>query len=64
MKFVNLICHVFYLQMIQCLFKNAKHCAVNTIDFKHFPVDSISQALQILAVGRLYSLYFSDHNLT
>ena len=33
--------HVFYLQMIQCLFKIVKHCVMNTIDFKHFPVDSI-----------------------
>ena len=30
-RFVNLICHVFYLQMIQCLFKNAKHCVVNIL---------------------------------
>jgi hypothetical protein len=24
--------------MIQSLFKNAKHCVVNTLDFKNFPV--------------------------
>jgi hypothetical protein len=27
--------------MIQCLFKNAKHCVVNILDFKNFPVDRI-----------------------
>ena len=26
--------HVFYLQIIQCLFKNAKHCVINTSDLK------------------------------
>jgi hypothetical protein len=48
-------CPVFYLQMIQCLFKNAKQCVVNTLiyasvsnrdlwvntlDFENFQVDS------------------------
>jgi hypothetical protein len=43
--FVILICHVIDLQMIQCLFKNAKHCVVNTLEFKYFRVDSIFQTL-------------------
>ena len=30
--------------MIQCRFKNAEHCVVNTFDFKNFTVDSISHA--------------------
>ena len=36
---------VFYDQMIQYLFKHAKHCncVVNTLDLKNFPLDSIAQ---------------------
>jgi hypothetical protein len=30
--------------MIQCRFKNAEHCVVNTFDFKNFTFDSISHA--------------------
>jgi hypothetical protein len=30
--------------MIQYIFKNAKHCVVNNLHFKNFPVDSISHA--------------------
>jgi hypothetical protein len=40
-----ILCPVSYLQMIQCLFKNAKHCVVSTLYFKNFPVDSISETL-------------------
>jgi hypothetical protein len=45
--------YVFYFQMIQCVFKNAKHCFVNTLDFKKFQVVSISQTLYISLVGKL-----------
>jgi hypothetical protein len=50
--FVNAYVNVLYLnQMIQCLFKNAKHCVVNTLDFKNFQVDSISQTMGIMGYG-------------
>jgi hypothetical protein len=44
----EVLCHVFYLQMIQRLYKNAKHCVVTTVALKNVPVDSsqyISQTL-------------------
>jgi hypothetical protein len=30
-------CHVFYLQMIQCLFNNAKHCVLNIFHWIAYP---------------------------
>ena len=47
-RFYILVTEICFVNLMSCLLTlfNAKHCVVNTLlDFKHFPVDCISQTL-------------------
>ena len=52
-RFDMLVTEICFVKLMSCLlssndsmsFKNAKHCSVNTLDFKNIPVDSLSQPL-------------------
>jgi hypothetical protein len=55
-RFDILVTEICFVNLMSCLlssndsmsqFKNGKYWVINTLDFKNFPVDSISQTLKI-----------------